>query len=379
MLTAEKKILTDVGSAQFEADIPPQAMGVVVVDTDAIAHNYRYMGSLLKEGAKVGAVVKGNAYGVGMAPVARKLFLTGCRDFFVVNLDEAMKLREALPDPETRIYVFNGVTAGTEDLFHTHHLIPILIEVDQVQRWVRQAQRRSQRLPAILHVDTGMARKGLDFRDCEAVLPAFEALEIHYVMTHYTSSNLPQSPENERQRTLFQKFLEKFPPCATSMANSCGIALGHDFQGDLVRSGLGLYGLASPFPEAQVAVKIFLRVVQTRHLEAGRTVGYTGSYRCQRDSRLATLGMGYADGILRALANKGHVSFYGHKARILGNISMDSIVVDVTEVPEHLVQTGGWAALYVDREDFIQTAKQAETVVYQLIIGLGDRYHRVYR
>src|SRR5690606_6698932 len=120
MPIAEKKILSDSVSAQFEVDIPPQAMGVVVVDTNAIAHNYHHMCSLLKPGGKLGAVVKANAYGVGVAPVARKLFLTGCRDFFVVNIDEAIKLRQTLPDPQARIYVFNGVTAGTEDAFHAH-------------------------------------------------------------------------------------------------------------------------------------------------------------------------------------------------------------------------------------------------------------------
>lgn len=368
--------------AHVEKTIPDHVTMALEIDLAAIAHNYCLTKSFLGSGCEIAGVVKSDAYGVGMVPVARELWARGCRCFFVAFPDEGIALGKVLP--KASIYVLSGVLPHTEEVFIEHELIPVLVDRGQVERWRIHAHRLSRSLRAILHVDTGMTRNGLSFREVMTIAQhkqSFEGLALDYVMSHLASSEEADNPQNEEQRDVFNRMRLLLPPAKASLSNSSGIALGEAYHFDLVRPGIGLLGYARPFPfedQMRPAVKALGRVVQIHEASEGQAVGYNASHRCERPSRLATMGIGYGDGFLRNLSNRGVVWFGTYPAPVAGRVSMDFIVVDVTDIPESIVSVGAWATLFDTCERAHRLSQQGGTVHYELLTSLGSRYYRQY-
>jgi alanine racemase len=362
--------------------IPPHKTMALIVDLEAIIHNYRLTKTFIGERCDIAGVIKADAYGAGMKPIAQALWRQGCRSFFVAFLDEGIELRKSLP--QAFIYVLSGVLTNTEEIFIEHDLIPVLVDRGQIDRWRVKAQQLSRLLPAILHVDTGMVRNGLFLREIIAMAQNkqnFHGLNLHYVMSHLASSEDKDHPQNEEQRLNFERVRLMFPGIRGSLSNSAGLTLGRSYHFDLVRPGLGLLGYARPFPfsdKTQPALKALGRVVQINEVSKGQSIGYNATYRCTRPSKLATLGIGYRDGVLWNLSSCGIVWFNSYSAPIVGRISMDFVVVDVTEVPENFVYVGGWATVFNSYETLINLAQQAGTSHYELLTSLGSRYYRHY-
>lgn len=354
----------------------------LVVDLAAIRANWQTLGRQAPA-ASCGAVVKADAYGLGAASVAAALFEAGCRDFFVAILDEGLRLRAALP-PGARIHVLNGLLPGSEGHCAQAGLIPVLNSLDQVARWRSQAQRSGHRLPAALQSDTGMGRLGLSADESARLLahPALlEGLDIGLVMSHLVEAELPDSPLNALQRSRFQAFRAGWPGARASLANSSGIFLGADYHFDLLRPGAALYGIA---PQAgrrnplQPVLRLQARMIQCRDIAAGDSIGYNHTWRASRPSRIATLAIGYADGYPRALGNRASVAIGGHAAPVVGRVSMDTLTVDVTEVPRELMSPGAWFDLIDDIRDINQLAQWAEASAYELLTRLGERFERIH-
>ena len=369
--------------AVVRSDLPPSATCLLEVDLEAFAHNYRVTRSVLKPNCHIAGVLKSEGYGLGMAPLARILWREGCCHFFTAFLEEALQLRQILP--KAHIYVLSGVLPHTEDIFEGAQVTPVLVDRGQIERWSGYARKRGRSLDAILHVDTGMTRSGLSFRDVlflSQYPEHFKGLSLVYVMSHLASSDEPENPQNHQQKELFQRVRSLLPKTKASLSNSSGIALGEDYHFDLVRPGIGLLGYASFFPkkeEIRPTVKASARVVQLHDfVSEGQLVGYNGTYRCTRPSRLATLGIGYRDGLYRCLSNVGQVWFGSYEAPIVGRISMDFMVVDVTHIPESLVETETWATLFETPEQVHKLAQQAGSIHYELFTSLGSRYYRCY-
>ena len=362
--------------------IPPYVTLALEVDLSAVAHNYHLTKSFLSPSCQIAGVVKSDAYGVGMAEVATTLWDEGCRHFFVAFVSEGMSLRKVLP--HALIYVLSGLLPQTEEVFFEHALIPVLTDRGQIEQWRAYAHKLSKKLSAILHVDTGITRNGLSFREVmtSAQHPErFEGLELHYIMSHLASSENKDSSQNEEQLLAFERARSLLPNVKASLSNSSGLMLGPAYHFVLVRPGLGLLGYARPFPfedRVQPCLKALGRVVQITETKKGQPVGYGASYRCKRPSRLATLGVGYGDGFFWDLSNRGEVWFGGYSAPIVGRVSMDFMVVDVTEVPENQVFPGAWATLFDSCERVHALARQATTLHYELLTSLGIRYYRRY-
>ena len=366
------RIITDTGAASL-----------LRIDLDAVAANYLYLKSLLGDVA-CGAAVKADAYGTGVRRVAPRLARSGCSVFFVATPDEAVDLRTVLPDPAIDVAVLGGVLAGTEEAYVEHRLIPVLNDLGQVARWRRLVERIGRPLDAVLHVDTGMNRLGLPPDELAWLAETPDLLEgpnWRCLISHLACADEPDHPANREQLSRFRAARARLPRMPASLANSGGILLGTDWHFDLARPGIALYGGApcadGACPLHQV-VTLLGRILQVRDVSPGMSVGYGGSYAVREPGRVATVAAGYADGYLRSSGGRARVYAGRMALPVIGRVSMDLITVDVTGAPEDAVRPGAFLELVGSQYTVDDAARAAGTISYEILTGLGRRYHREY-
>jgi alanine racemase len=353
---------------------------VLTVDLDAVAANWRLLAARAAPAA-CAAVVKADAYGVGLVQVAPALAAAGCTRFFVAHLDEGIALRARLPEAE--IYVLNGALAGAEPEFRRHDLRPVLNHLAALDAWAALGRKDGAR-PAALHVDSGMSRLGLadDELDTLARAPArLDGVALALVMSHLACAEDESHPLNAEQLARFRAARARLPAAPASLANSSGIFLGPDYRFDVVRPGAALYGVnplpGQPNPMAPV-VRLQARILQVRRIDSPRTVGYGATHRAARPSTIATIALGYADGYLRSLGNRGSCLIGEHRVPVVGRISMDLVTLDVTGVPAGLAQPGAVVDVISARHTVDDVAAEAGTIGYEILTSLGRRYKRRY-
>jgi alanine racemase len=352
---------------------------VLDVDLAAIVANWRQLSSLHPSGPVAG-VVKADGYGLGAPQVAAALYGAGCRHVFVAHPNEALAIRDRVPG--ALLGVLNGLLPGSEDMLVAHDIVPALGSLAEIDAWAAAARRAGRALPALLHVDTGMARLGLSPQELDAVAASpgrLDGIDLRYVMTHLVSAEVPDDPMNERQRQAFAAACARLPAAPRSFANSSGIFLGTGFASDLARPGAALYGV-NPTPDRanpmRGTVRLTARVLQVRQVPTGTPVGYNATWTAQRPSRIATVCVGYADGWLRSHSNRGEACFDGRPVPLVGRVSMDLTTYDVTDHPG--VVAGSWLELIGPHCPPDQVAKASGTNGYEVLTSLGRRYSRRY-
>ncbi len=349
----------------------------LTVRLDAIAANYRTYCRMTGPCA-VAAVVKADAYGLGAAEVVPALAGVGCDSFFVARLAEGVALRKIAPT--ARIFVLDGCQPDAVPALLTHRLIPALNSLADIAAWSAAASAAKTTLDAVIHVDTGMNRLGLA-PDELAILSGQSAqrlsgLNIVLVMSHLACAD-EDSKMNGEQLSRFRHALAMLPPAPASLAASHGAFLGMEYHFDLVRPGVALYG-ANPQNSAQnlmqTAAILTAKVLQVRRIDSGESVGYAATFRAKRPTMLATVALGYADGIPRTLSNKGAAAIHGARAPIVGRVSMDAVILDVTEIE---VNPGDTAELLGETVTLGEVAASAGTNEYEILTRLR-RMPRVY-
>lgn len=365
--------------------IPSQETGVLVIDLGALRRNYRALRTLAAP-AETAAVVKANAYGAGARHVVPALYDEGCRTFFVASLDEARVVREASPDAV--VYVLGGLFPGSAGAFRDLSARPVLNSLAEIDEWAAFCRANQERLPAAVHIDTGMTRLGLAADAVHALLAQAEilqAFELSLVMSHLACGDEADNRKNAEQLALFSALTETFPRAPRSLANSAGIFLGQPYHFDLVRPGIALYG-GRPQTQGQnpmePVVWLYGRIAQVRWAEPGDTVGYGAGHRLTRRTRLVTVSVGYADGYMRAVSASGaragaFAMAGGFKLPMLGRVSMDLITFDGTDAPEGQLQRGGFVELLGRDMTADDLAALAGTIGYEILTSLGPRYHRL--
>jgi len=351
---------------------------VLHIDLDAVAENWRFLAA--RHAGATASVLKADAYGIGAAMVAPRLFAAGCRHFFTAHLAEAIAIRALLPG--AMLSVLHGILPGEEDMFLEHGILPVLCSLEDIALWRAQAVKQNKSLPALLHVDTGMARSGLAPQDVAAVRdnPALLAgIELRYLMTHLVSAEAPDHAASAAQAERFHDIKKLFPAAGASLANSSGMFLGEAFTADLARPGAALFGI-NPTPghdnPMRPVVRLAARILQIRHVAPGETVGYNGTWTAQRPSRIATVAVGYADGFLRSLSNRATARFDGIKIPLVGRVSMDLTTYDVTDAPH--AKPGDNLELIGPHHTPDDLAIEAGTNGYEILTSLGRRYQRHY-
>ncbi|MCW5772497.1 MAG: alanine racemase [Rhodospirillaceae bacterium] len=361
---------------------PNRAGALLTIDLDAVAGNYRRVSAMLRPGTECAGVVKADGYGCGAAPVARRLFAEGCRRFFVARPDEAFALRPLLP--AATVAVFDGLLPGLAADYAAAGIVPVLGDPGQVAAWAARAAAIGARLPAILHVDTGMNRYGLSPRDALALAEAPDALAAFAdlaMISHLVVSEEPGHPLNAQQLAAYRALRARFPAARASLANSSGIFLGPDYHFDFVRPGHALYG-GNPTPHApnpmQAVVRLDARILQVREVDSPGTVGYGATAPIGAGGRIATIAVGYADGYLRSLSNRGEAWIGPHNVPVIGRVSMDLVTLDVSSVPRESCRVGDWVELIGPHLGVDAVAERAGTNGYEILTSLGPRYRRTY-
>ncbi|KAB2915094.1 MAG: alanine racemase [Hyphomicrobiaceae bacterium] len=366
--------------------MPLSARAILTVDLAALRANWARLNQTSGR-AECAGVIKADAYGLGLAPIARALTNEGCKTFFVATVDEGRAAREV--QPGATIYVLDGLLPGAEAHYAGFDLRPVLSGLAEVRDWAAYGRARGHRLPAAIHIDTGINRLGMP--DYEVELLAAEpglldAIDVTLVMSHLACADEPKNPMNAVQRDRFETLRAKLPPAPASLANSGGMFLGPAYHFDLVRPGIALYGgrahEGAPNP-MQTVVRLAARILQVREVPPGATIGYGATYKVARHSRIATIGCGYADGFLRALSvatgEAGPVGYVDdYPVPIVGRVSMDFITVDVTDVPAELIHRGTWVEVMGERVTVDDLTDRAGTIGYELLSRLSSRVYRVY-
>jgi alanine racemase len=359
-----------------------RATAILEIDLAGIAANWRSLARLVTP-ASCAAVVKADAYGLGAQQVSASLAAAGCHLFFVATIDEGIALRSVLPAP-IEIAVLNGVLPGSVEEFAEHRLVPVLNDLGQIEEWAGSATGHLNR-PAMLHLDTGMARLGLTAREFDTLadgLFGHGACWWRGVISHLACADEPKNPLNGIQLARFVAARKRLPDLPASIAASSGIFLGRDFHFDFVRAGAALYGVnpqpGSPNPMRQI-VRLKGRILQVRDVDRGHPVGYGATHVMDAPGRLATVAVGYADGWLRSLSGRGSGRVGDKRVPLVGRVSMDLAVFEVSGLDPALVQPGEFIDLLDEDYGLDSVARDAGTIGYEMLTALGPRYHRIYR
>jgi len=382
--------LTKTEQTSTASRIPPEtAGGLLHIDLAALAANWRTLRDNAG-GTEASAVVKADAYGTGIEQAVPALHRAGCRTFFVAHLSEAIRVRKVAPD--ATVYVLNGLFPGTCSAYAEHSLRPVLGSFEEIEEWASFCRSQGRKHEAAIHVDTGMNRlgltvaQGLTLRD-RAELKDFETA---LLMSHFVSAEESDNPLNIRQIESFKAVRETLPGVRASLANSSGIFLKEKPHFDLVRPGYALYG-GNPTPDRDNPMKgvasLEARIVQLRWVEESETVGYNARWLALGRRRIATLSIGYADGYPRSASARGksgeellagQAIVAGRLCPFAGNVSMDLITIDVTEIPDGEIKRGDTVTMIGGSLTVDEVGRRAGTIGYEILTSLGRRYARSY-
>lgn len=361
------------------------------VDLTALADNWRDMAKRSGK-ARTSAVVKADAYGMGIEDCGATLYHAGTRDFFVATVAEGATLRPHAP--EARIFVLSGIWPGQETQVFSNDLVPVVASEEQLSFWMALMAERGEH-PFALHVDTGFNRLGLPLEDAlfladDVTRPA--SFDPVLVLSHLACADTPSSPMNKAQLESFQQLVTAFEGVESSLSASAGIFLGADYHFDLTRPGIALYGgeavngMANPM---RAVARAQARILQIRDAKEGQTVSYGAALRLARASRLAIAAVGYADGYHRSLSGSGiplrekgpgvaHGFINGYRVPVAGRVTMDLTIFDVTDVPPSAIRAGDYIELFGPDMPVDDVARAAGTIGYEMLTGLGLRYERQY-
>ncbi len=360
------------------------AGAILTIDLGAIRQNYLTLKSRLggsSSGVEIAGVIKADGYGLGHARISAALMAEGCTTFCVAQLAEAIALRDAI-GPQPVIYALNGLAPGSEQAALDAGIRPVLNSLDQIAAWRALARQKPMQAPAALQVDSGMSRMGLSPLEVDALSrdPALlRGIDVTLVMSHLACADEPDNPANAQQLAAFQALRAKLPDAPASFANSSGVFLNPSYHFDLARPGVALYGVnptpGRPNPMLPV-VQLHAKVIQTREIGDDVGIGYGFAARARQTMRLATISLGYADGWPRRAA--GFAFFNGVKLPFAGRVSMDSIILDITALEPGRLQTGDLVELIGPNQSVDDVAGYAGTIGYEILTGLGGRFHRRY-
>ncbi len=341
------------------------------VDLDALVDNYLWFCD--QGNAKTCAAVKADAYGLGMKAIGPALYEAGCQTFFVAHIAEGVDLRARLGTVPV-IYVLHGPAADHTDTFIEHDLRPVLNSVEQIGIWRGMGAKH----PAALHIDTGMNRLGIAYDDIEQI--DTNGLHLSLIMSHLACAAAPDHPLNQIQLQRFCQIRAQFPDIPASLCNSAGVLLGEKYHFDRIRPGIGLYGgaprnLGESNPSLSPVARILAPIVQMKTVRKNDEIGYDATFTAKKDMQIALIAYGYADGLFRSIGPAAKGWIHGKPTPLLGQVSMDLMAVDLTDITSPLAPGAFVEFLGADLDQF---AKSCNTVAYEMLTSIGSRVQRIY-
>ena len=357
----------------------------LIINIHNIINNYKAVKKYVGEHINVAAVIKCNCYGLGIKNIAPEIFKVGCKEFYVANSNEGVTLRNLLNEAD--IYVLNGIEGGQEKKFIEARLIPVINNLHQLEVWSSASQKYGKQLKCALHIDSGITRTGIDCHFAEeAVRRVLENkhLEVCYILSHLACADNVKSTMNNLQLDFMESLKRKYPQFKYSFSNSAGIFLGKEYHYNQVRCGIMLYG-GNPYgmelkhlpitllPVVNLTSKIIdIHYIKDKSIQ--RSVGYSATYKLKPGMITATVPVGYGDGYARILSNKGHCYIANIKVNIIGNISMDLMCIDISNVPKCYQKIGQPVELIGSNISIEKIARLSDTINYEVLTSLSNRY-----
>ena len=360
------------------------------INLNALKANYKYLDSCSAPTCTTGAAVKANAYGLGMVPISHALYDCGCRHFFVAQADEAVTLRQSFAEQHCNIFVLEGPKSHELADYQAFKLTPVVNTAEQIEHLVSFNRTNSSSLRSALHIDTAMSRLGLapnEIQRLENHLAPGGPLPLCLVMSHLACADNPLHNLNKEQLNMFSTLVAQIEHTPKSLANSAGILLSEKYHFDLTRPGISLYGAmtdpATKNEQLTPVLNLQAEILQIRDIDKGQAVGYGAEFTAKTAMKLATIGAGYADGYARALYQPERnrnalVGIGGHSAPLVGRVSMDLVVADVSKIPDSVLQKSEHADLIWSGYPLEQMAIDRQTIAYEVMTGLGGRVKRHY-
>jgi alanine racemase len=362
--------------------------GTLTVDLAAICDNWRLLAQQCGSRTITAAVVKANAYGLGVDAIGVALKEAGCRHFFFATLAEARAFKVA-DDNEIYRIVLGGLEHECEHLYIKEKIIPVLSSLEAVARWVEASVNVEAQPPCVIKINTGMTRLGMEPLELEQLCgdaQLFGNLNPMLLLSHLACADESGHPLNKKQLEIFKRSVvlvkQRFPDIACSLANSSGIFLGRAWHFDLLRPGAAIYGInPTPLRESPVknVIQLRLPILQIRTLIQDESIGYAATIRLQAGTRLAVVAGGYADGLHRVLGAVPEGELAGYPVRGVGRISMDTMIFDITQVPESTeALLGSSIEVIGSRLTIDYLMKKNGGLGYEVLTGLGARFTRNY-
>ncbi|MFP4098056.1 MAG: alanine racemase [Alphaproteobacteria bacterium] len=360
--------------------------GVLTINLGALARNYKKLESLSSSHCETACSIKADAYGLGAENCAPALYQAGARSFFVATIEEALVVRKKLP-AEAAIYTLCGLSPYKEQtpLYTSYNITPVINSLEELAQ-----AREMGAINAALHIDTGMNRLGLGKKDIQTLChdPSLPGkVNISLIISHFIASEESRQASNKEQLTQFKDMSDRisalYPDAKRSLSNTGGAFLGQEYHFDMIRAGLGLYG-AHPSDSQkknpmEPVIKLSAPILQIRTAKKGETAGYNGTYTFKKDTSLAIISCGYADGLLRSLSNQGTLYWKGYALPVRGRISMDLTICDLSAVPQNEYPKRGDRVEVIGQYQSVDAlAKDARTIPYEIMTSLGARYKRIY-
>ncbi|MCC5964288.1 MAG: alanine racemase [Rhodobacteraceae bacterium] len=343
------------------------AQAVLRIDLSALQANWRALDAQSEGSVQTAATVKANGYGLGAGHVAHALAHAGARRFFVAIAEEGLAVRAAI-GPDLPIHVYGGHMEDDARILRDANLIPMLNSVEQLTRHLESLPDH----PFGIQLDSGMNRLGMEPAEWASLAEIVLAQGPDLIMSHLACADDPDHPMNAQQLHSFRQMTDGLD-VPRSLAATGGALMGPEFHFDLTRPGIGLYG-GAPFTAAQPVVHLQIPVIQVRDVAQGESVGYGNTFIAPHDMRVATIAAGYADGIHRALSNRVTLWAGDVPCPLLGRVSMDLLTIDVTALPDD-PETLDLLGPHQGVDDI---ADILDTIGYEILTGLGQRYARVY-
>ncbi len=343
---------------------------ILKIDLGALRFNYQLF--VATSHGEAGAVLKADAYGMGMSRIAAELVEVGCKHFFVTTCQEAIDLRNSV-GANVVIYALSGPLSSDDcRLLSENNIVAVINSMDQVELWTQNSD-----VTASLHVDTGMHRLGLSVEEIKD--PRLDDFPVELLITHLACADEPSHWLNKKQVQRFKTAQQRFPTAKTSMGNSAGTLNGLPYQGDITRPGIGLYG-GNPFVNQENPMRTVAsceaQVLALRTVKPGTPIGYGAVGIVDRKTRIATVSIGYADGLFRSLSDRGSFTFHGKRLPIVGRVSMDLVQIDATDVDE--LHVGDFVELFGYETSLDDFAIKAGTISYEILCRIGAGVTRRY-
>ena len=350
---------------------------IIEIKTKNIIHNYKTLSKLAKNSITA-AVIKANSYGLGDLEVFNLLFKNGCNHFFLATTEEAIKIRKI--NKKAKLYVLNGFENNKIETYFKNKLIPILNSIEEIDKYINSSFSKTN-LKIGIHVETGLNRLGVNLKDLKS--KKIKKIDLEILISHFASADEIKNKYSNVQNQKFKKYINLFKSIKyKSLSNSAGIINNDQFQYDMIRPGISLYGTHDNYSlnqkiKLKPVIKLKGMILQIKAIEKNQYVGYNKTYKTKSIIKVAVVGIGYADGISRIISNKGFVYFKEEKFKIIGRISMDSMTINITKSKYNL-KVGNYMEIINEKNDIQKIAEMFDTIPHEVLTSISKRVQRKY-